>query len=65
MKKILKSLLLGLIPIICLAIFFFFIAVLALAVKEAGGGDGAMVLMIAGVIWICASMAFYKTEDKI
>lgn len=65
MKKMLKALLLGLIPMFCLAILFFFVAALAFAVKEAGGGDGAMVLMILVVVWICGSVMFYKTNDKI
>ncbi len=62
LKKILKAILLGLIPIFCLAILVFFIYVLVFAIKEAGGGDGAMVLMILVVVWIVSSAIFYNIE---
>lgn len=65
MKKILKAILAGLIATICIVVFFVAWYALAHFVKECGGGDRAMVLMILGVIWICASMAFYKTGNKI
>lgn len=65
MKKTLKAILAGLIKTICIVVFFMVVYALAHFVKELGGGDGAMVLMIVGVIWICASMAFYETDDKI
>jgi len=62
MKKILKAILKGLIATICIVMFFMAGCALAHFVKEAGGGDGAMVLMILGIIWICGSVMFYKTE---
>lgn len=62
MKKILKAILAGLIATICIVMLFMAGCALAHLVMEAGGGYGAMVLMILGVIWICGSVIFYKTE---
>lgn len=62
LKKILKAILAGLIATICIVMFFMAGCAIAHFVKEAGGGDGAMVLMILVVVWIVSSAIFYNIE---
>ena len=62
MKNILKAILAGLIATICILMLAVIISIFSRIVKEAVGGEVAMVLMILGVVWICGSVMFYKKE---